>query len=225
MSELLVRARRVGRTFGSGTSSVAALRDASFEIRYEDRIAIAGPSGSGKSTLLHVVAGLDDPTDGEIAWPAFGDRSRLRPGPVAIAFQGPSMLPPLTILENVQLPLVLGGGEEAGAAQTAEGLLERFELGSVADKLPEEVSGGQAQRAGIARALASGPRLMLADEPTGQQDRAGGARLLETMLNELATSDAALVVATHDLEVADRLGERWRLEAGSLAVREERCSA
>jgi predicted ABC-type transport system involved in lysophospholipase L1 biosynthesis ATPase subunit len=225
MQEPLVRAEALTRVHGSGRSAVTALAEATFVIRPGDRIALVGPSGSGKSTLLHLVAGLDRPTSGEIAWPALGPRERLRPGPVAIAFQGPSLLAPLTVLENVALPVLLAGGRPADASEVAMHLLERFEVDAVADKLPEELSGGQSQRAGLARSLAGGPRLVLADEPTGQQDHATAARAMDALMEEIEASGAALILATHDLDIAARFGSRWSVDAGILSTEVVRCSA
>jgi predicted ABC-type transport system involved in lysophospholipase L1 biosynthesis ATPase subunit len=216
MAEQLVVGRGVGRTFGSGESSVIAVRAASFEILAAERIAVIGPSGSGKSTLLHLLAGLDEPTEGEIEWPALGARAGLRPGPVAIAFQGPSLLPPLSVLENVALPVLLAGGDEGPATEAARGMVERFELSDVSAKLPEELSGGQSQRTGIARALAGRPRLLLADEPTGQQDGATGRRLMDALFEEIARSGAALVVATHDTRIASLFDRVWSMRNGAL---------
>src|SRR3989442_1720864 len=102
----------VGRTFGRGPAATVALQPTDCSVPERARIAVMGPSGSGKSTLLHLMAGLDDPTVGTVAWPAIGERSALRPGPVAVIFQGPSLLPPLSVLENVALPLVLGGAAD-----------------------------------------------------------------------------------------------------------------
>jgi len=193
-----------------------AVRAASFEILAAERIVVVGPSGSGKSTLLHLIAGLDGPTEGEIAWPALGPRAGLRPGPVAIAFQGPSLLPPLSILENVALPVLLAGGDEGLATEAARAMVERFELSEVSAKLPDELSGGQSQRVGIARALVGRPRLLLADEPTGQQDGTTGRRLMETLFEEIARSAAALVVATHDARVASLFDRMWSMRDGAL---------
>jgi ABC-type lipoprotein export system ATPase subunit len=195
---------------------MTAVREASFEILAAERIAMVGPSGSGKSTLLHLIAGLDQPTEGEIEWPALGPRAGLRPGPVAIAFQGPSLLPPLSVLENVALPVLLAGGDDGQATEAAQVMVERFELSDVAAKLPEELSGGQSERAGIARALAGQPRLVLADEPTGQQDGATGRRLMEVLFKEVARSGAALVVATHDSRVASLFDRVWSMRDGVL---------
>ncbi|HCO04295.1 MAG TPA: ABC transporter ATP-binding protein, partial [Actinobacteria bacterium] len=101
MTEPVIRADDVSRTFGSGTSAVQAVRGVSFEISQGECVALVGPSGSGKSTLLHLMAGLDEPTSGTMTWPAIGPASSLRPGPVGVAFQGPSLLPPLSVSENV----------------------------------------------------------------------------------------------------------------------------
>ena len=223
--DVLVRADALERVHGSGRDAVAAVIDASFTISARDRIAIVGPSGSGKSTLLHLIAGLDSPTSGSIAWPALGRREQLRPGPVALAFQGPSLLPPLSVVENVALPVLLGGGSEAEAMRIARAMLGRFELTEIADKLPEEISGGQSQRAGLARALAGSPTLVLADEPTGQQDRETGMHVLDTLLDLISARGAALVVATHDLAVADLLQIRWTMAGGRLASEVAPCSA
>lgn len=209
MAEVLVRAAGLCRQFGYGDGSVVAVARATFEIRPGDRIALAGPSGSGKTSLLHLIAGLDQPSGGTIEWPALGGAGDLRPGPVAMAFQGPSLLPPLTVAENVALPALLAGAPDSAAA--AQALLERLGLADVASKLPEEISGGQAQRAGVARALIGEPRLILADEPTGQLDRASGTQLVDVLLQRAGELGAALVVATHDAVVARRLPLRWTM--------------
>jgi putative ABC transport system ATP-binding protein/lipoprotein-releasing system ATP-binding protein len=179
-------------------------------------VAVVGPSGSGKSTLLHLIAGIEDPTDGDLEWPAIGPKSRLRPGPVAMAFQGPSLLPPLSVLENVALPILLAGGEEAEADAAAERMLERFGLAGLSAKLPEELSGGQSERAGVARALAGKPRLLLADEPTGQQDGSTGRMVMQQIFDEVGRIGAALVVATHDGRVASLFDQVWSMRDGRL---------
>ena len=180
------------------------------------RTSIVGPSGSGKSTLLHLMAGLDEPTHGKVDWPAIGSRNDLRPGPVAVVFQGTSLLAPLTVLENVALPLLLGGATAEAASERALHALELLGLEDLRDKLPEEVSGGQAQRAAVARALAGQPTLLLADEPTGQLDRESAHSVVEALVTSADASGAALVVATHDLEVAEAVGERWAMHSGRL---------
>ncbi len=222
--DALVRAESLSRIYGDGLGAVAALVGATFTIDPGDRIALVGPSGSGKSTLLHLIGGLDCPTSGSIEWPALGPREALRPGPVSMAFQGPSLLPPLTVLENAALPILLAGGMEAEALTTARAMLQRFEVGDVAEKLPEELSGGQSQRAGLARALAGSPRLVLIDEPTGQQDRETGGRMMDALLAAAAEMGAGLVVATHDLVIAERLPSRWSVDGGQLRTEVVACS-
>ena len=215
----LVRCNALARTYGSGPNAVVALHDATCEIWPRERIAIMGPSGSGKSTLLHLLAGLETPTAGTIAWPALGDRASLRPGPVAIVFQGPSLLPPLDVLENVALPLVLARRRRGrGARERASAALALVEVTNLHAKLPEELSGGQMQRVAIARTLAQRPRLLLADEPTGQLDHVTGAHIVDVLMLVAAEAGAALVVSTHDSEVADRLDQRWPVIDGRLTV-------
>ena len=192
------------------------MHDVCCTISAGDRIAITGPSGSGKTTLLHLFAGLDVPTTGVIEWPALGHRTELRPGPVAVVFQAPSLMPPLDVLENVALPLLLLGASRAEAQRAAAVALERLGLDGLANKLPEELSGGQAQRVAAARVLAGRPRLILADEPTGQLDHANGALVVDALVEAAAHSGAALVVNTHDPAVAERLAMRWAMSAGRL---------
>jgi ABC-type lipoprotein export system ATPase subunit len=225
MPETLVRASSVGRSYGSGGTHVVAVHDATFTVDAGDTVAVVGPSGSGKSTLLHLIAGLDVPTSGSIEWPAIGDRRALRPGPVAMAFQGPSLLPPLTVVENVTLPMILAGRDEDESTAAARDLLAVFGVDVVADRLPEELSGGQSQRVGLARAFSGAPRLVLADEPSGQQDRSTGERLLEAILSVAASKGTTLIVATHDAAVADRLAARWTMRDGTLRTEELTCSA
>jgi ABC-type lipoprotein export system ATPase subunit len=218
MDEVLVRATGLSREFGNGQRPVVAVADATFEIRPGDRIALVGPSGSGKTSLLHLIAGLDQPSGGIIEWPALGGREDLRPGPVALAFQGPSLLPPLTVAENVALPVLLAGGDGAAAETAALALIDQLGLTDVASKLPEEISGGQAQRAGVARAMIGAPRLILADEPTGQLDHGSAAELIDVLFQQAEDTGAALIVATHDTAVAERLPMRWTMTERTLGT-------
>jgi ABC-type lipoprotein export system ATPase subunit len=219
LTDVLVRAESVTKSFVVADSRVTVLSDVNFEIRAGDLAALSGPSGSGKTTLLHLIAGLERPTSGWIEWPALGDRRDLMPSNVAIAFQGPSLLPPLDVIENVSLPVLLSGAGQSQARARAAEMLDIFELGDLAGKLPEELSGGQMQRVAIARALAPAPRVIIADEPTGQQDHGTGARLMTTLLEVARASGAALIVATHDPSVANLLERRLVLADG--ALREE----
>ncbi|MEA2843642.1 MAG: hypothetical protein QOJ69_1313 [Actinomycetota bacterium] len=210
-------AHGVARTFGSGASSVVAVHDVTCRVVAGARIAVVGPSGSGKSTLLHLLAGLDKPTVGTIAWPALGGEPlTLRPGTVGVVFQGPSLVPALDAAENVALPLQLAGEDDEPAMATALHALDRLGLGAVALQLPEELSGGQSQRVAVARALVGRPRLIVADEPTGQLDHTAAAAVLDALEAVATTVGAALVVSTHDPAVADRLEEQWVMADGRI---------
>ena len=215
----LVRAANVARTFGAGSNAVVAIHGVDCEVGAGDLIALTGPSGSGKTTLMHLLAGLDTPTVGTVDWPAIGTRDQLRPGPIAIVFQAPSLLPPLDVIENVTLPLLLQGIDRHTARLAALAALEQLGLTSIGAKLPEELSGGQAQRVAVARVLAGRPRLILADEPTGQLDHANGAGVIDALITAAGEIGAALIVNTHDHTVADRLNLHWSMSDGRLTTR------
>jgi ABC-type lipoprotein export system ATPase subunit len=193
---------------------VHALRGVSCTLRPGTQVALTGPSGSGKSTLLHLLAGLDTPTSGTIAWPGLGGSPEGRPGLIGMVFQGPSLLPPLDVTENIALPLLLAGGQETQSRERAAAALHDVGLDELAARLPEELSGGQAQRVAVARALAARPRLILADEPTGQLDSAHAAQVVGLLLDAATLLGAALVLSTHDLTIADRFPDRWQMADG-----------
>jgi putative ABC transport system ATP-binding protein len=212
-----IRLEHAGRAFPLAGTTIDAVRDASCCVRARDRIAVTGPSGSGKSVLLNLMCGLDAPTSGAVFWPALETHRGLRPGQVAVAFQGPSLLPALSVLENVELPLALA--EMAGRKFFSPlDALKLVGLEDLADKLPDELSGGQIQRAAFARALVTRPNVILADEPTGQLDRATAQDLFDRVLGHLAATDTALVVATHDPSVAARMDYQWRIDDGVLCT-------
>lgn len=221
MTDVLVVAKGLGRQFPHADGeAVQAVLDVSCEIRSRARIALVGPSGSGKSTLLHIIGGLDMPTSGWIKWPGLGAFEELRPGKVGYVFQTPSLLPALTAAENVALPLVLAGEPGTHSGRVAA-LLKSFCLVELSEKLPEELSGGQAQRVAMARALAVGPKLILADEPTGQLDSLTAQALFDEVLEELEDTDTALVVATHDRAIATRMKTQWIMVHGRLIAEQD----
>jgi len=218
MPEILVDCHQVGRTYYRGNAPVVALSGVNVSLHSGEQIAIVGPSGGGKSTLLQLMGGLDTPSEGEISWPTLGDRESLRPRQIGYVFQTQSLLTPLNVLENVELPLLLTGESPDTARQRALEILTQLDLAFIADKLPEELSGGQAQRVAVARAFVGRPRLILADEPTGQLDHPTAQHLFDILLESLVGSDTSLVVATHDLTIAQRFPIRWHLSHGHLEI-------
>jgi predicted ABC-type transport system involved in lysophospholipase L1 biosynthesis ATPase subunit len=194
---------------------MVALHGATCQVFPGDQVALVGPSGSGKSTLLHLLAGLDRPTVGSLSWPGLGaPPAHLPAGTIGLVFQGPSLLPDLDVVENVALPLLLAGESEADAMTEAAGMLRRLGLADLAGQLPEDLSGGQTQRVAVARALAGHPRLLLADEPTGQLDHDAAAIVVDLLIHMAGRLGAGLVIATHDPTIAGRLPRRWTMVDG-----------
>jgi putative ABC transport system ATP-binding protein len=214
--EPLVVCRDAALTFGQGQQAVVAVHGADLEIGSGDRLAVVGPSGSGKSSLLHLLAGLEQPTSGTVT-----RAESLGPYGIGLVFQGDSLIPALSVAENTALPLILADRPEPEAREAALAALALVDAADLADRLPEEISGGQAQRVAAARVLAQAPRLILADEPTGRLDHATGARVLDTLLTAADHTGAALVVTTHDPAVAARLTIRRTMRDGRLLAPEE----
>jgi putative ABC transport system ATP-binding protein len=164
------------------------------------------------------MAGLEVPTGGVVTWPDLGDGPVERSRDIAVVFQGPSLLPALTVAENVALAAVLTGTDEAEADERAAVAMETVGVAPLAGQLADTLSGGQSQRVAIARAIALRPRLLLADEPTGQLDAETGTHVLDVLMAAADETGAALVVTTHDSLVAGRLDEHWQMNDGRLVV-------
>jgi predicted ABC-type transport system involved in lysophospholipase L1 biosynthesis ATPase subunit len=212
--ERLVTCRAVSTVFGEGELAVRALEGVDLAIESNDSLALLGRSGSGKTTLLHVLGGLVEPTSGRVEWrgePLFSldaaSRGAARARGIAYVFQGANLLAHFTAYENVAFARYVSNCEAGRSLAPAE-LLELVGLAAKADHLPAELSGGEAQRVAIARALAMGPKLLLCDEPTGHLDSATSGRLLELIEALQREFGFALVLATHDANVAARLA-RW----------------
>ncbi|RVU22869.1 ATP-binding cassette domain-containing protein [Streptomyces antnestii] len=214
--EVLVTCQDAALTFGRGATAVVAVHGADVDVRAGDRLAVVGPSGSGKSSLLHLLAGLERPTSGSVSRPGLDG-----PSAIGLVFQADSLIPALDVAENTALPLVLAGRTEAETRLPVIEALGLVDAADLADRLPEEISGGQAQRVAVARVLAQAPRLILADEPTGQLDHATGAHVLDVLLAAADRTGAALVVTTHDPAVAARLTIRRTMRDGRLLAPEE----
>ena len=204
MTELLV-AKGLAKAFGP----TAALVDASMSVRAGELVAVMGPSGSGKSTLLHCLAGILKPDSGTVSYRGAelsamsdGERSALRRNDFGFVFQFGQLVPELTFLENVALPLRLGGMRRADAERSATVWMDLLEVGDIASKRPGEASGGQGQRVAVARALATKPKVLFADEPTGALDSLNGERVLRLLFDAARQTGAAVVLVTHEPRVA-----------------------
>jgi ABC-type lipoprotein export system ATPase subunit len=194
------------------------LTDISLVVAPGAELAVTGRSGSGKTTLLLMLAGLLTPTGGVVHWPGLDPDVHLRRGQIGLIFQAPSLMPELTAAENVVLPLRLRGASVQRAAALGSSALTAVGLGDAADAVPSQLSGGMQQRVAVARALAAQPRLILADEPTGALDRDGGLALLQTLRDHVTRVDGALLVATHDQDLAVLLAQQATLTDGRLRV-------
>ena len=204
----LIEAKDLEKLYRMGDETVHALDGVSFSIPRGDYCAIVGPSGSGKSTLMNIIGGLDTPTRGciVIAGNDIGemnddDLAVFRNQTIGFVFQSFNLLPRLTALENVELPMIYGGVEPKLRTQRAAELLERVGLENRMDHRPTQLSGGQQQRVAIARALAGKPALILADEPTGALDTTTGIEILN-LFGQLNREGATVVIVTHDHDVA-----------------------
>ena len=217
----MVRVAGLTKQVTTGDSELTILRDVSFSIASGEAVAVVGASGSGKSTLLGLLAGLDTPTagsvriDGEDLFALDEDgRAALRARLLGFVFQSFNLLPAMTALENVMLPLELAGA--ANAAAEAKSLLERVGLGRRLTHYPKQLSGGEQQRVAIARAFVTQPRLLLADEPTGNLDADTGAGIIELMFDLNRERGTTLVLVTHDMDLSRRCGRVLRLAGGVL---------
>ena len=221
----MITAKKLGKRVPMASGELEILKGINLEIKSGETAAIIGASGSGKSTLLGLLAGLDAPTIGDVwidgtslAGLDEDGRAALRGRDVGFVFQSFQLLPALTALENVMLPLELQGDGEAGSR--AAGFLERVGLADRAHHYPRQLSGGEQQRVAIARAFAGAPRLLFADEPTGNLDRATGERVADLLFDLNREEGTTLVLVTHDLRLAERCGRRFEMEAGELRALE-----
>ena len=214
-AETLIEAQGASRDFRLAGQRVVAVDAVDCLIYAGQRIAITGPSGSGKSTLLNLLAGLEDSSGGTITWPGFDAARPLRPQQIGFVFQSPSLVPALTVLENVRLPLDISGLAAPLAMDPLEAL-ERLSLSCLSEKLPDQLSGGQMQRVALARAMVTRPKIIFADEPTGQLDHATGQNVMQALLAALEGTGTALVLATHDPGIAALMNENWQMQNGRL---------
>ena len=212
----------VSRSYTRQSGEILALDAVDLAIERGELVAITGPSGSGKSTLLHVLGLLDTPSTGRyqlegVDVSALGDaeRARLRNQRIGLVFQAFQLVPHLTVLENVELPLVVSGVSAKEALDRARGALERVGLEGRLTHLPDELSGGEQQRAAIARALAAGPDVLLADEPTGNLDEAAAEAVL-SIFDDVHGAGTTVIVVTHNPRVAARAPRRYEMLSGRL---------
>ena len=220
--DISLSVRGVRKSYPRGPETVEVIRDASFGMRAGESLAITGPSGSGKSTLLHLIGTLDRPTAGAIE--LNGRRPHELPEPalaafrnhtIGFVFQDHHLLPQYSLLENTLIPSLASGRRDGTAAGRARSLLETVGLGHRLHHRPDEVSGGERQRAAVARALVNGPRLILCDEPTGNLDSAAATAVADLLIDLHLKDRALLIVVTHSLELAGRCQRQLRLVEGA----------
>jgi putative ABC transport system ATP-binding protein len=223
MPEAVLHSQSLSRTYRSGGRDLTVLKDITFSLEPGGFLAILGPSGSGKTTLLGLLAGLDRPSGGsvyldgqELGSLTEDERARLRGEKIGFVFQAFQLIPTLTAQENIQVPLELRG--DARASARARELLERVGLSGRGHHYPAQLSGGEQQRVALARGFSSRPRVLFADEPTGNLDAATGATIIDLMVELNRDLGTTLVLVTHDLDLAARARRTIRLADGRVVA-------
>lgn len=227
MSDIILASQKLYKSYHDGTSKVEVLKGIDLSISKGDRVAIIGPSGSGKSTLLHLLGGLDKPSSGSIVlgdinWQKINEKQRcqLRNQQLGFVYQFHHLLPEFTALENVMMPLLLAGMSVKNAQIKANNMLEQVGLQQRLEHKPAQLSGGERQRVAIARALVHQPHCVLADEPTGNLDEATASKVFDLMLELNKKMNTALVIVTHDQQIAERMDKILVLHEGTLITKE-----
>ncbi|MDA7793506.1 lipoprotein-releasing ABC transporter ATP-binding protein LolD [Glaciecola sp.] len=221
----LVAAQNVSKTFQDGEHKITILRDVNLNVAAGEHVAIVGASGSGKSTLLHILGGLDTPSSGavfidgnDIAKATEKQNARMRNQDIGFIYQFHHLLPEFSALENVAMPLLIGGVSDQQSQEQARALLSEVGLSHRLGHFPGQLSGGERQRVAIARALINQPKILLADEPTGNLDDATGDEIYQLLATLKAQHGFAAVVVTHDLRLAQKLDTQYRLIKGQLSA-------
>ena len=221
MSEYLLETRDLAKSYDGGR--IQALRGVDLRVEAGEFVAIRGPSGSGKSTLLHLLGGLDTPSRGEVLYRGrtlseCADLDAYRSQSVGFVFQAFHLLPTLTALQNVQVPMCEGNRTRRERLERAEALLREVGLEERLQQYPNELSAGERQRVAIARSLANGPEILLADEPTGNLDSESAARILDLLGGLQSERNLTLLVVTHDPEVAERAQRQVHFRNGRICA-------
>jgi len=215
--------RGASKVYGQGATAVAALQDVDLVVAEGEFVALVGPSGSGKTTLLQLLGGLDRPSSGDVLFEGRnmaklrdGELSKLRLGTLGFVFQQFNLIPTLTAAQNVEVALAPTGGKTAARREIARRRLDAVGLAARAEHLPSQLSGGEQQRVAIARAIANEPRVILADEPTGNLDTTTGAEIIDLLTTISAEGRQTVVLITHDQQIAARARRVVRMRDGHL---------
>ena len=219
MNKEIISIESIDKSFGEGDDILQVFKNFSFSLHKGESIGLVGASGSGKSTLLHIICGLDRPDSGSVKIQGiditelnYDERSQLRNTEIGFVYQFHHLLPELTALENIALPALLAGTNQAEAIKNASLLLEQVNLSGKENNTPNELSGGERQRVAIARAMSNNPSCLIMDEPTGNLDTKNVENFMTLLMDMVSIKNVTLLIATHDTKVSSRLDRLLSLE-------------